>query len=202
MTDEATSKEDTKPLYFKIIEYFLIHPAIGGSCIYILVSAIGFLNASLLYFKFQINIFDYAETNDFLMAAFKDPLAFFMTIIFFFSVGLYYHFIKTPPSHMRRGCITGVAKGFIVVVFAGTMASIALVFIPLLREYRIIKKKASIVNVLYEKGKRGLKPVVKEGVSLIGSTEKFMFFYNPSNKRTIVIPITKIISITTLEKKP
>jgi hypothetical protein len=65
------------------------------------------------------------------------------------------------------------------------------------RARKIIKGDRTI-NVLYEEGKKESTSVVKEiKSSLIGSTEKFMFFYNHSDKSTIVIPITKIISINT-----
>ncbi len=60
-----------------------------------------------------------------------------------------------------------------------------------------IEDKKSIVNVLYEEEGKELTPVVKEQkLSLIGSTEKFMFFYDHSDCSKIVIPRNKIISIT------
>ncbi len=61
----------------------------------------------------------------------------------------------------------------------------------------LIEGKSPIINVLYEEGKQGSASVVKElKLSLIGSTGKFMFFYNHSEDHTVVIPITKIISVT------
>jgi len=55
---------------------------------------------------------------------------------------------------------------------------------------------------LYEKEGKELIPVVKEQrLSITGSTEKYMFFYGHSDCSKIVIPISKIINITS-DKKP
>lgn len=76
------------------------------------------------------------------------------------------------------------------------------IYMPQWRAKRLVKYKQSIVNVLYEEGKRESTSVVRElKSSLIGSTEKvYVFFMTIQKKRTIVIPITKIISITTNKK--
>ncbi len=66
----------------------------------------------------------------------------------------------------------------------------------------LIEDKKSLVNVLYEKEGKELTPVVKEQkLSITGSTEKYMFFYDHSDCSKIVIPISKIINITS-DKKP
>lgn len=101
---EATPEKNTTPLTSKIFKYFFEHPAFAVSSVYIFVSAIGFFSASSLYSQFEINVFDYAETNDFLMAAFKDPGAFILTIVFFFSVWLYCNYSfgkKECPMNVR-----------------------------------------------------------------------------------------------------
>ena len=70
-------------------------------------------------------------------------------------------------------------------------------FLPWYNAYNFKNNEESIVNVSFEKRTRGIA-LAKETLklSLIGSTEKFMFFYNHSDKCTIVLPIAKIISIT------
>jgi len=69
-------------------------------------------------------------------------------------------------------------------------------FLNLKNDRSLIEDKKSIVNVLYEKEGKELTPVVKEQkLSLIGSTEKYMFFYDHSDCSKIVISKNKIISI-------
>ena len=60
----------------------------------------------------------------------------------------------------------------------------------------LIEDKKSIVNVLFKEDRKGLTPVVKEQeLSIIGSTEKYMFFYDHSDCSKIVMPKNKIITI-------
>jgi hypothetical protein len=66
----------------------------------------------------------------------------------------------------------------------------------------LIKDKKPIVNVLFEEESKELTPAVKEKeLSIIGSTEKYMFFYNHVDCSKIVIPKNKIISIIS-DNKP
>lgn len=199
--------------WYNIFQYFLKHPAIGGSAIYIFFSAIGAIYAKSLYFCFGVNIFDYAETNDFFMFAFKEPQ-------------IYGIFLEWPLLIANISTVTVITiltiaakRGDIFVtirlqIYSALIASIVLiiffVYITLDRSHtfaqdnaeRLVENKESTVNVLYEKGKKESTSVVEKlELSLIGSTEKFMFFYNYSDKCTIVIPITKIISITANKKE-
>ncbi len=61
---------------------------------------------------------------------------------------------------------------------------------------KLIEDKKTIVNVLYEERSNELTPIVKEQkLSIIGSTEKYMFFYNHSDSSKMVIPKNKVVSI-------
>jgi hypothetical protein len=59
--------------YFK--EFFLANPTVVLSLLYLYVTAIGMLYSAVLYGRFGINVFDYSEIADFLLAAFKNPVA-------------------------------------------------------------------------------------------------------------------------------
>ncbi len=71
-----------------------------------------------------------------------------------------------------------------------------LYFLSLKNDRNLIEEEKSIVFVLSEEERKELTPVVKEQkLSLIGSTEKIMFFYDHSDCSKIAIPKNKIISI-------
>ena len=199
-------EEDTKT-EFPILKYLKEHPAIAGSFVYFLVTAIGVIYAWSLYRKFQINIFDYAETNDFLMAAFKTPGVFLMTFMmgvlaFIAVIGLTAKYGNQSFSMSRFTIQTKIRISFSVIIVLLLFFIIPFVY-AWNNAITLTGSKVPTITVLYEEGKQGSTSVVKElESSLIGSTEKFMFFYNHLDKRTIVIPVTKIISITTSEKKP
>jgi hypothetical protein len=57
-------------------EFFLANPTVVLSLLYLYVTAIGMLYSAVLYGRFGINVFDYSEIGDFLLAAFKNPVAF------------------------------------------------------------------------------------------------------------------------------
>src|SRR3712207_3186360 len=61
--------------------FFRDHPAIALSLVYLQVTTVGVVYSWWLFWRFDINIFDYAETNDFLLAAFKDPIVFAMSVL-------------------------------------------------------------------------------------------------------------------------
>lgn len=53
--------------------FFQEHPAVLGTMLYVLLNAVGVIYAWALFRQFEINVFDYIETNDFLLAAFREP---------------------------------------------------------------------------------------------------------------------------------
>ncbi len=186
------------------ITFFLEHPAIGGSSICIFFSVIGVFYSWSLYSHFQINIFDYAETNDFLMAAFKDRFAFLITIGCF-MIGWGYCYIIFQRNFFKKWIsensdpipsrIFYLILLFLIIIpatyFPTSLAS--------KKHANSLKEEKIIVNVKYSTGQAESKPVLGTIVSsLIGSTEKFMFFY--SKGETTVIPISKIISLTSHAK--
>jgi len=65
--------------YFK--EFFLANPTVVLSLLYLYVTAIGMLYSAVLYGRFGINVFDYSEIGDFLLAAFKNPVAFLSGVL-------------------------------------------------------------------------------------------------------------------------
>jgi hypothetical protein len=75
MTDIVEKpKKDNRQEYLK--ELFLANPTAILSLMYLYVTAIGMLYSFLLYRNFEISIFDYSEIGDFLLAGFKNPIAF------------------------------------------------------------------------------------------------------------------------------
>jgi hypothetical protein len=67
-------KKDNIQGYLK--ELFLANPTAILSLMYLYVTAIGMLYSLVLYRNFEISILDYSEIGDFLLAAFKNPIAF------------------------------------------------------------------------------------------------------------------------------
>jgi hypothetical protein len=61
----------------KIGQFFIANPTLFLTLLYALTTGVGILSSWTLYREFGINIFDYAEIGDFVLAAFKSPNALF-----------------------------------------------------------------------------------------------------------------------------
>jgi hypothetical protein len=77
----ALSRLWDKRLGDKAKKFLGNHPTLVLTLLYLYVTAIGIIYSAILYGRFGINIFDYAETADFLLAAFKNPIAFLAPVI-------------------------------------------------------------------------------------------------------------------------
>lgn len=219
MTEEATPKENTKLGYLKkIFEYILEHPAVAGTVLYFGVSAIGVIYTWFLYREFHINIFDFAETNDFLLAAFKEPFAFVMGIVLVLGglgcmlvqkytdvataaiKSFIYRLFRLKPRklNMPSNPIKGTIRISLTTIFMLFYLFIPAYGFAKINARAMIEDKKFIVNIVYrERRDEALTPVAQRlTASLIGSTDKFLFFYVHSDKRSIVIPIANITSIT------
>jgi hypothetical protein len=71
---QGNERRDTS--WSQIKDFFYKNPTFGLTLLYIYVSGIGIVYSWALYRRFGINIFDYAEIADFLLAAFKNPITF------------------------------------------------------------------------------------------------------------------------------
>jgi hypothetical protein len=199
-------------------EFFLANPTVVLSLLYLYVTAIGMLYSAVLYGRFGINVFDYSEIADFLLAAFKNPVAFLSAgLLAAMAIALLSlrrrHALdkdtqdivsgetppivsgETPPydpAHARRRVVI-IA---IIIVLTGLFSSFVLPY------YSAGKKASSIkagenpsVDVRYRSFKGSAGQVTVPGLGLIGATEKAAFFYDVDHKRTIVIPQAQIVSI-------
>ena len=81
---DGNAEEQTQPL---ISHLFRNHPGFIITFAYLFCSAIGLSYLNALFNRFGINVFDYAEANDFLVAAFKNLTVFsFNLVVIFFAV--------------------------------------------------------------------------------------------------------------------
>lgn len=179
----------------RVIKFFGVHPGILGSLLYLQVSAVGIIYVWFLYQSFNINIFDFAETNDFLLAAFKQPFAFGMsmlTILLIIIQIIVFYFRK--QKRMKPG-VPWLILGSFIFILIGYTAFPAYFYGK--RDARsIIKDQESKVTVAYKIiGPTKKIDVREQNLSLIGTTDKFSFFYDHTKERSLVIPIANIVSI-------
>jgi hypothetical protein len=95
-------------------KFFSEHPAILLTVMYSYTSSAGLFYTWALFQRFGINIADYAQSTDFLLAAFRQPLTLF--VAFFGGIVLiglgYFAYSEGLFSARRFGLLVGLTVGF------------------------------------------------------------------------------------------
>jgi hypothetical protein len=180
-----------------------------------LSTGVGILSSWALYREFGINIFDYAEIGDFLLAAFKSPSALYNFMYALITVSLvpativltprlarWLTRLIAPPSRRLEGHFYQLS------VFAyGLLMPIVTVSLTIFwfvvgitagstGEAQAIKHgEKPLVVVQYRSFSSSAGQVTKPGLVLIGATQRFVFFYDVDNKHTLVVPQAQVVSI-------
>ena len=113
----------------KIKSYFKEHPAIIITIIFLFSSATGILYDIIYYLNFDVNILNFASTEDFLISWLRDRnlfLNYFFVILFFYAVFKTHtktntdKYLKQSPTRIlklkRREQIYMISLGFIIIV--------------------------------------------------------------------------------------
>jgi hypothetical protein len=74
--EDAQKKEKQSRLWREVVGILSNNPTLAVTASYVYLTAVGLLYSASLYSWFGINILDYSEVPDFLLAAFKDLSAF------------------------------------------------------------------------------------------------------------------------------
>lgn len=90
MNDEAKSRLGTRNLLKLAKDHWIW----VTSFVYIYVSVVGMVDAWNHFNAFGINVFEFAEINDFLLAAFREPLSFLVILVLIVSAFVYLLFAR------------------------------------------------------------------------------------------------------------
>jgi len=176
--------------------FFRENPTLALTLMYVDLTGIGIFYSLIFYRQFGINIFDFAEIGDFLLAAFKSPAITFSVLLAQILL------ISVPLSILLlAGRVQGHWQFLILanVVAGGIGLLILSITLPLfLARYQaetIKQGEQPQVTAQYRKFSDSAGQVTKPGLELIGTTQKVVFFYDVNNKRTLVIPQAQLVSI-------
>ncbi|WP_041417464.1 hypothetical protein [Shewanella woodyi] len=197
----------------KLWEFFLNHSLLVLTTFGLLASTIGYATQYTLLKQFGVNFVNYAELDDFLLAAWKVPASSIYIIFMCLMVGFLYsitvafkksddEFSKLNPEKANQKknklgrygifflSILGITFIFILAysIFKMTIDS----------QLRVIQGQTSVAIVHLRSG--GCIPYKQDtSLSLISATSKFMFFYQQSDIsgkiKTIAIPIASISNV-------
>jgi hypothetical protein len=98
----------------KVKEFFRDNPTLVLTLMYVDLTGIGILYSFVFYGQFEINIFDFAEIGDFLLAAFKAPaVTFFVLLVQVLVVVLFTLIVRPLLARARRELPTLLAQGIL-----------------------------------------------------------------------------------------
>lgn len=169
------------------------HPALLVSAIYIMASTIGMLFSWDYLSLFGINVFNYSQIGDFLLASLKEPFTWAIVIV---SVLLVMgdnamsrrversgkrRFLKWYGSGRYRA-INYIAAVVMIVMFTHIYA--------LTKKDKVLAGEGRLVNVQLTES------VATSQVVLLGTTGSFIFLYDPLSQEVSVHPHENVYSIS------
>jgi hypothetical protein len=210
-----TGDEQKDTDWSKVKEVALDNPTFFLSLLYLYATGIGLVYSATLYGRFGLNIFDYSEISDFLLAAFKVP-AVFLTMLWIGVISVFIARLSgiskkevverqvaieetvepSRPDFELPVLLTGYRGLFVGLILSAFILSVAFPFGSAIAKASSIKDgEQTAVDVRYRSYSGSGDQAIKPGLQPIGATQKAIFFYDVGEKRTIVIPQAQIVSI-------
>ncbi|HUR00130.1 MAG TPA: hypothetical protein VM166_11795 [Gemmatimonadaceae bacterium] len=187
------------------------HPTLLFTLGYIALTAVGLVYDAWLYGYFRINVIEYSETSDFLLAAVRTPLVIILSIlpvlILWTVTRLRRKARRTFPrydkwSRRYEGTIWDMENprvgGPIGVIFVVIYAILFTQLYALRVADKIKAGHGRVVKV--EMIVPGSVPTA-DTTLLIGTTGKFVFLFDPRANQTRIIPFDNVSSISVVARR-
>lgn len=193
-----------KITFFKSIAQFLKKDiSLALSLSYIALIAIGIIFNSAYYLFFRINIIQYSDISDFLLAPFRDPFILIFTIgtiVFVHYNNIFDHWLEEKHPEIHQVFYKGLDKEkfqkwysssngmSLVIVFY--VCSIAMLY----ARFQATKVKDGENNYIHVVTKDN-KFEPSDTLYFVGKNNGFTFLYNKSKKQTNIIPMSDVLRI-------
>jgi hypothetical protein len=178
------------------------HPTLVFTLVYFALTGVGLIYDLWFFFYFKINILDYSETGDFLLAAIRNPLVILLAMLplGILSIGVQLREVASRKSPRydayRRKYINTVwnsrwLKITCAVFFVTVYATVFTQLYAQLAANRVRHGAGATVTVVRNNG-----PTPAEKPILLGTTSRFLFLYYRSRRETEILPVDNVTSIT------
>jgi hypothetical protein len=200
-----------------VVGFFRDHPTLVLSLLYLYASGVGMGYSAVLYGSFGINVFDYFEITDFLLAAFKNPLVIAINgmtgaVLVMIVVSVPWRrpgimVVSAPLRPGRRPRINDTYRRqgrqlWLVIGLISVFFSVSILALGALISASFIKDgETPAVDIWYRSFKGSAGQIKEPNLRLIGATQKAVFFYdlnvkdNKKDNHTLVVPQSQIVSI-------
>ncbi len=181
------------------------HPGLLVTVGYLVMSLVGMMFNRSLFERFGVDIFDYAEVTDFLMAALREPLTFVVAAggivvawgIWWWSNVEQRFFARRPPRswffrHYARWSRWSAHSSWVLLAIIPLYAGLFIEFYAEYRAKEIRAGEGERVRVTQEVDAGSRERV------LLGTTGKFVFLLDPASEKVEILPFEAVYSIETL----
>jgi hypothetical protein len=188
------------------------HLGTGLTLSYLVLVAVGMFHSVLGYRHFGINILDYAEASDFLLAPFRDPMVMVVTVLPAVLAWAYLRFFERYSARMREkrraagkdrawweSSEATLERSKPFLPFLGVGMAMFWVYVSADAYQRILAAKAmrgegqqvrvELANGTLDGG-TPRRPLV-----MVGATNRYFIFFRTADWRTEVVPTDNVLRI-------
>jgi hypothetical protein len=195
------------------------HLGTGLTLSYLALVAIGMFHSVLGYRHFGINILDYAEASDFLLAPFRDPMVMVFTVVPGVFAWSYLRFVERYSTRVReRRRAAGKQRAwwessdrtlahtkrfmpFLTVAMALSWVFVSADFYQRrLAEQAMRGEGHNVVVELTDGTRDGGTP--RRPLVMVGATSRYFIFFRTADWRTEVMPTDNVLRILPDESLP
>ncbi|ELA9340974.1 hypothetical protein QTV34_000235 [Vibrio parahaemolyticus] len=182
------------------LDYLREHWALAASLGYLYLTSLGMIQSGVLFSKYKINIFEFAEINDFLLAAFREPLPLLAGLGVMIYIGIVFSYMYKRQK--ARGVVTPHlfrTKAMTINLLVSAMAMplmIQFVFTNVGGKNLLSSDYQREVSISLRRGELpGITDLNSASLQLIGTSENFVFLYEKNSKQPLIIPTSNLVGI-------
>lgn len=206
----ALDREDAELLRLRVLAPLWLreNPGLVLTALYIGASLVGILFHYLFLRRFGLNVLEFSETSDFLMVVVREPLTVALALLcvpFYIGYGALtvpmgrwarrrFAILRSTPEKRRtnqvrmRPWMPALQISFIVVY-----AVVFVMFYSQWRAYQVRSGNFKKVTVEFKTDSPMADGALRaEGRALLGTTSRYVFFYDPVAKRSDAVPLDAI----------
>ena len=170
------------------------HPALLLSFTYVVASAIGMFYSWNYLRRFGIDVFEYAQLSDFLLASLKEPYTWLLSIVVVVGVALDNVLSRRVGSRTKSRWISWYGHPryrYLNFIIAVMIMALLLDHYATIIAKKTVEGEGQIVEV---------RPTEDEAKTLLllGTTGQFIFFYDAATRQVTIHPNDSIHSISFL----
>ena len=182
------------------LDYLRGHWALAASLGYLYLTSLGMIQSGVLFSKYKINIFEFAEINDFLLAAFREPLPLLAGLGVMIYIGIVFSYMYKRQK--ARGVVTPHlfrTKAMTINLLVSAMAMplmIQFVFTNVGGKNLLSSDYQREVSISLHRGELpSITDLNSASLQLIGTSENFVFLYEKNSKQPLIIPTSNLVGI-------